>query len=156
MNNIRQFKDYVASGTAAHKLNHVDEINEQVALLTRLNDSLQEKYYTAKFKLERDVQQEVEKNLELRIENENIMIKNKRMETVLKKCIPMHTIKFLIVNAAIIAICITLLFLYYIKEIYIFEPYYLFCSLIISLTLFATASRALYDWRILINEKCKE
>lgn len=144
---IINIKDHIVNGSSAirKKETYIDIQEQQVALLIETNanmsktiEFIREKFYN--------------ENALLATENKKYIEENNRMRRMLKNSIPLHTIVFLIINAIVITSCITILVLSYMLKTYIFSPYYLICTLIIGITLFATAGRALYDWRRMLHE----
>lgn len=76
------------------------------------------------------------------------------MRNRLKNSLPVHTIIYLLANSVIATFSLTLLFVRFVLNIYIIDPYYLICMLIISVGLFSTACVSLKDWKDnLLNEK---
>ncbi len=83
------------------------------------------------------------------LREENAVLKNR-----LKNSLPVHTIVYLLANSVIATFSLTLLFIRFVLNIYIIDPYYLICMLIISVGLFSTAFVSLKDWKDnLLNEK---
>lgn len=76
------------------------------------------------------------------LERENEELKNK-----LENSIPVHIIVYMAICSLIIGISLTLLVLRFVWSVYIIEPYYIICALLISLTLFMTAIVAIKDWK---------
>ncbi len=94
--------------------------------------------------LEADSQSEISK-----LRRENGILKNR-----LNNSFPTHIVIYMIVNSIISSVVMTLLILRFCLNIYTINPYYLICSLIISMGLFLTASAALRDWKdVLLNGK---
>ena len=77
---------------------------------------------------------------------------NEKMKNRLKKSFPTHIVIYLAVCGFIMGMSIILLFLRFVCKIYIVDPYYIICALLISLTLFATAGVAIKDWKCFLNE----
>ena len=78
-----------------------------------------------------------------------MMLKNRLINSI-----PMHAIIYMVVNGGFCAISLTLLFIRFVLNIYIVDPYYLICVLIISIGLFFTALVSLKDWKDnLLNEE---
>lgn len=83
------------------------------------------------------------------LREENAVLRNR-----LKNSLPVHTIIYLLANSVIATFSLTLLFVRFVLNIYIIDPYYLICMLIISVGLFSTACVSLKDWKDnLLNEK---
>ena len=83
------------------------------------------------------------------LREENAVLKNR-----LKNSLPVHTIVYLLANCVIATSSLTLLFIRFVLNIYIVDPYYLICMLIISVGLFSTACVSLKDWKDnLLNEE---
>ena len=78
---------------------------------------------------------------------------NTMLRTRLSKSLPIHTITYLIVTGSLISCSLLLILLQFIKGIYIFRFYTLFCALLIGLTLFFTALVSLKDWKEFLNER---
>lgn len=78
---------------------------------------------------------------------------NKKMATKLKKSFPAHIIIYLTVCSFMIGISMTLLTLTYAFDVCLINPYYIICTLLISLTLFCTAAVAAKDWKEYLNGK---
>lgn len=76
------------------------------------------------------------------------MLKNR-----LRNSLPVHTLVYMIISSAVGAIAITLIVLRFAGNVYTIDPYYLFCALIISITLFFTALISLKDWKDFLNER---
>lgn len=150
MNNIINYKEYIKDTVVAKK-DYIDD-SHQVELLLEIMATASESFNVAKDKYNSDVHEQSRINAMLKSENEAIRKENNHMKRLLTDCIPMHTIVFLIINAVIIAVSVTLLVLCYGMKLYIIKPYYLICALIICFTLFGTAIRSLYDWRKMLNE----
>lgn len=144
---VVNIKDYFANGSSAikKKEKYSNTQEEQMAMLIETNVSMSKTFEFIREKLYNE-------NTLLTIENKKYIEENNRMRRMLKNSIPLHTIVFLIINAIVITACITILALSYMLKTYIFSPYYLICTLIIGITLFATAGRALYDWRRMLHE----
>lgn len=84
------------------------------------------------------------------LREENAVLRNR-----LKNSLPVHTLVYLVINSAIATFSVTLLFIRFFLNIYIIDPYYLICALIISIGLFSTACASLKDWKAnLLNENC--
>lgn len=69
------------------------------------------------------------------------------MKNRLNNSLPIHTLAYLVINSIVGAIAATLLFVRFILNIYIIDPYYLICAFIISVGLFLTALTSLRDWK---------
>lgn len=83
------------------------------------------------------------------LRRENEILKNR-----LSNSLPVHTLTYMVVSSSTGAIAITLLFLRFVLNIYVVDPYYLICTLIIAIGLFLTAFVSLKDWKdTLINGK---
>lgn len=78
---------------------------------------------------------------------------NTMLRTRLSKSLPIHTITYLIITGSLISCSLLLILLQFIKGIYIFRFYTLFCALLIGLTLFFTALVSLKDWKEFLNER---
>lgn len=76
---------------------------------------------------------------------------NKNMKERLKNSFPTHIVLYSIVCSLLVGICIILLVLRYAIKVYTIDPYYIICTLLISLTLFFTAISAIKDWKEYIN-----
>lgn len=83
------------------------------------------------------------------LREENAMLKNR-----LKRSLPVHTIVYMVVNGIVGAVAATLLVVRFLLNIYIVDPYYLICALIMACGLFFTALTSLKDWKDnLLNER---
>ncbi len=71
----------------------------------------------------------------------------RHLKKVISKCIPVHTIIFLLINMAVISAVSVLLTLRFFMNVYIIDAYYLLCLLLASATLFCTALKSLSEWR---------
>lgn len=80
---------------------------------------------------------------------------NKELKEKLKKSFPAHIIIYMTICSLVIGISTTLLVLRFIFGIYIVEPYYVICALLISLTLFFTAVEAIRDWKDYMSDAKK-
>lgn len=78
---------------------------------------------------------------------------NKDMENKLRKSFPVHIITYLTICSFVMGVCITLLVLTYLYDICLINPYYIICTLLISLTLLCTAAVATKDWKDYISGK---
>ena len=78
---------------------------------------------------------------------------NAILKEVLSKSFPLHTVVYLVVNSMVIVGAFLLLILRYVYHVYIVDPYYLICALLIALTLFLTALASMKDWKDFINER---
>ncbi len=116
-----------------------------------------QKHIEQKKLLEKKFNIEIQKQAELNkmLERENALLKTtvRHLETSLKKCIPTHIILFLIINAILMTLSLAIALLYYNVHLILFDIYYVWCTFIISMTLFCTAFRSLIDWRKMLNEK---
>lgn len=122
-------------------------------LMSNMDKRWQQMFEIAQKKYNSDMQQRI---MELESENSYLKKKCDRMRSVLKQSVPMHTILYLVANMGIIAVAMVLLVLCYTMHIYVFDPYYLICALLISITLFSTALKSLFDWRTMLSECTKE
>ena len=89
-------------------------------------------------------------------DNEHIMEleeENARMKNKLRNSFPVHIISYSIICSAIMAVSILLLVLRFVFGVYILDPYYIICALLISTTLFFTAIAAIKDWKGYLNEE---
>lgn len=77
---------------------------------------------------------------------------NKLMRRKIKNSFPLHILLYLTICSFVIGISLTLLGLRFMFRIYTFDPYYIICALLISLTLFFTAITAIKDWKDYLNE----
>lgn len=83
------------------------------------------------------------------LREENAMLKNR-----LNRSLPVHTIVYMVVNGIVGAVAATLLVVRFLLNIYIVDPYYLICALIMACGLFFTALTSLKDWKDnLLNER---
>ena len=153
MNNIRDYKEYITKGNNAVKVTHAEEVDQQVSMLIDMNHSMAEAFELAKEKLEFEVQEQINNNIRSKRVIKELMVESKYIKSILKKSIPMHTIIFLIINTVVITWSCVLLFVSYSGSFNTIDVYWLWCALITGITLFATAFRALYDWRKMIYEK---
>lgn len=153
MNNIRDFKEYITKGNNAVKASHAEEVEQQVSMLIDMNYSMAEAFELAKEKLESEIQEQINNNIKSKRIIKELMNENKYIKSVLKKSIPMHTIIFLIINTVVITLSCVLLLMSYNGGFDTVDVYWLWCTLITGTTLFATAFRALHDWRKMIYEK---
>lgn len=78
------------------------------------------------------------------------------MERKLNKAVPFYSIIYMCVNSGIFSAALVLLILRFGFNIYIIDPYYLICAIIISLGLFATAVATLVDWKEYLKNNGKE
>ena len=78
------------------------------------------------------------------------------MERKLNKAVPYYSIIYMCVNSGIFSVALTLLILRFGFNIYVIDPYYLICAVIISLGLFATAVATLVDWKEYLKKNGKE
>ena len=76
------------------------------------------------------------------LREENDILRNR-----LRNSLPVHAIVYMVGNGIVGAIAATLLVVRYFLNIYIIDPYYLFCALIITSGLFFTALISLKDWK---------
>lgn len=76
------------------------------------------------------------------LREENAILRNR-----LRNSLPVHAIVYMVGNGIVGAIAATLLVVRYFLNIYIIDPYYLFCALIITSGLFFTALISLKDWK---------
>ena len=76
------------------------------------------------------------------LRKENAVLRNR-----LNNSLPIHTLVYMIVSSISGSVATTLLFIRFILNVYIIDPYYLICTLIISLGLFFTAFTSLKDWK---------
>lgn len=74
------------------------------------------------------------------------------MKNKLENSIPVHTMVYMVGSSMVGTFSAMLLFLRFALRIYVIDPYYLICALIISITLFATATVSLKDWKRFLNE----
>lgn len=84
----------------------------------------------------------------IELEKENEMLKKK-----IKKSFPVHIMFYSIISSIFMTMNATLLVLRFALGVYIIDPYYLICGLLISLTLFLTAIVAIKDWKDFLNKK---
>lgn len=125
-------------------------------LLIEISNTMEQMYEILKEKNNNELNKHKLHIESLQIENQRMSKMVETMRLKLKKCIPMHTIAYLLINTCVISISAVLLFLRFAMQIYVVDPYYLICALLISMTLFLTALRSLYDWRKLLNGKDDE
>lgn len=78
------------------------------------------------------------------------------MKKTLGNSIPKYASIYLVVNAIIATLCLTILGYRFLFGIYTIDPYYAICGLIISLGLFFTAIATVKDWKDYINGTKKE
>ena len=76
------------------------------------------------------------------LKEENAMLKNR-----LKNSLPVHAICYMVLNGIVFAVAVTLLAIRFLLNVYIIDPYYLICAMIISSGLFFTAFVSLKDWK---------
>lgn len=95
---------------------------------------------------DRVLQEEKKNERIMELEEENARMRNK-----LKYSFPVHIICYSTLCSAIMAVSGFLLILRFAFKIYIIEPYYLICALLISATLFFTAIVAIKDWKDYLN-----
>ncbi len=152
-----EFKKRVR-GSAALKIEEINEdiyadVNMLPKMFIEMNRMWQSMFEIAEEKYNAGLQQRI-----IELESENRCLKNKcdRMRSVLKQSIPMHTILYLLINMGVIVTTIVLLILCYTMHVYVFDPYYLICALLIGVTLFSTALKSLFDWRTMLGEHTKE
>ena len=82
------------------------------------------------------------------LREENAVLRNR-----LKNSLPVHTLTYMVINSIVATFSLTLLLIRFLLNIYIIDPYYLVCALIISVGLFSTACVSLKDWKDnLLNE----
>ncbi len=82
------------------------------------------------------------------LREENAVLRNR-----LKNSLPVHTLTYMVINSIVATFSLTLLIIRFLLNIYIIDPYYLVCALIISVGLFSTACVSLKDWKDnLLNE----
>ncbi|MCH5271571.1 MAG: hypothetical protein J1E83_12615 [Lachnospiraceae bacterium] len=133
--------------------NETDEISEIKYSIDNLTDMVQSLCDLQRIAQDKDnaIQQQYISD----IEGENAYLKeqNSKMKMILKKCIPMHTMLFLVVNMGIIVGASIFLALSHTMHIYVLDPYYLVCALLISSTLFFTALISLFEWRKLLRDE---
>lgn len=84
------------------------------------------------------------------LRRENAVLKNR-----LGNSLPVHTLIYMIASSIIGAVSTTLLIVRYFLNVYFWDPYYLICTIIISITLFMTALVSLKDWKNFLNERWK-
>lgn len=109
------------------------------------NISIEEKNYTLSIYAPDVVSQKIINDLGKEIS----MLKNR-----LDNSLPVHTLVYMVCSSSVGAIAATLLFVRFILNVYIIDPYYLICTLIICFGLFFTAFASLKDWKDnLLNEK---
>lgn len=84
----------------------------------------------------------------MELEKEKVIMANK-----LRKSFPTHIIFYLSICSFVIGISITLLFITYVCDVYLIDPYYIICMFLISLTLFCTTVASIKDWKEYINGK---
>lgn len=65
----------------------------------------------------------------------------------LSNCLPMHALFYIVFNTVVSSISLTLIIVRFALNIFIIDPYYLICALIISLTLLATSLASLKSWK---------
>lgn len=121
-----------ASNENSLELDYLVKIYEQLQKVAIFNDRFLQK--------ERDEQRIIE------LEEENASMKEK-----LKYSFPVHIIFYSTLCSAIMAVSGFMLILRFAFKIYIIEPYYLICALLISATLFFTAIAAIKDWKDYLN-----
>lgn len=93
----------------------------------------------------------VDQNENAELRRKNMMLKNRLINSI-----PIHTMVYMVANSVICAISSTLLFVRFVLNVYIIDPYYLICALIISIGLFFTALVSLKDWKDnLLNEEIR-
>lgn len=88
-------------------------------------------------------------NVYSELRKEISILKNRLMNSL-----PIHTMIYMVLSSAAAAISGTLLFVRYVFNIYLIDPYYLICALIIACGLFLTAAVSLKGWKdVLTNGK---
>ena len=90
----------------------------------------------------------VSQQIVLGLRKELDMMKNR-----LKSSIPIHTIIYMVGSSIVGTIAAVFLFFRFVLKVYVVDPYYLICTLIIAITLFATAAVSLKDWKRFLNER---
>ncbi|GLG06369.1 hypothetical protein ACI3DN_12585 [Sellimonas catena] len=82
------------------------------------------------------------------LRKENVVLKNK-----LKNSFPTHIVTYISICGLILGVCITLMILMFGCGVFLIDPFYVFCAVLIALTLLCTAIAATYDWKDFLNEK---
>ncbi len=86
------------------------------------------------------------------LRKENAVLKNR-----LRNSLPIHTLIYMIGSSIVATIASTLLLMRVALNIYTIDPYYLICTLIITLGLFLTAFVSLKDWKDnLLDERTRQ
>ena len=76
------------------------------------------------------------------------------MKNRLRNSLLVHTLTYMIGSSMVGAVAMTLLLIRFMLNVYIIDPYYLICAVIISVGLFFTAFISLKDWKgNLLDEK---
>ena len=91
-----------------------------------------------------------EKNYQKRIID--LERENEKMRKKLKNSFPVHIMTYLMICSLVIGISATVLVLRFCFGIYIIDPYYIICALLISITLLMTAIIAIKDWKDYITD----
>jgi hypothetical protein len=76
------------------------------------------------------------------LRKENAVLKNR-----LRNSLPIHTLTYMVGSGIVTGIVSTLLLMRVALNVYTIDPYYLICTLIITLGLFLTAFVSLKDWK---------
>lgn len=76
------------------------------------------------------------------LRKENAVLKNR-----LRNSLPIHTLTYMVGSGIVTGIVSTLLLMRVALNVYTMDPYYLICTLIITLGLFLTAFVSLKDWK---------
>lgn len=129
----RRFKEKgQASNENSIELDYLIKIYQQLQKVANFNDRI--------------LQEEKDNERIMELEEENA-----RMKSKLKNSFPVHIICYSTLCSAIIAVSAFLLILRFVFGIYIVDPYYIICALLISTTLFFTAIAAIKDWKDYLN-----
>lgn len=82
------------------------------------------------------------------LRKENVVLKNK-----LKNSFPTHIVTYISICGLILGVCITLMILMFGYGVFLIDPFYVICAILIALTLLCTAVAATHDWKDFLNEK---
>ena len=97
----------------------------------------------------KEASETIAQNEKSELRRENAMLKNRLLNSL-----PIHAVMYMVGSSFAFAVSSTLLFVRFILNTYIIDPYYLICAAIISMGLFFTAFVSLKDWKDnLLNER---
>lgn len=142
-NNVVKFKERKKC-----YVNNLEDREEDIKDLYDLQIATNEKLDLLLAEMQKDNTERINQQRIMELEDENEKMKKK-----IKNSFPIHIITYLVICSLAMGASITLLVLRFVFKVYIVDPYYIICTLLIASTLFFTAVIAIKDWKGYMNGK---